>query len=144
MKGDADLGQSSIPCLARTARSNKEALLFEDFHVLCFGKFSAAVAKDQLSQLLKFCGARVFSDVESLKRIGKDARKVVVFDKETKINVDHLKAVCCHLNTIPVSLEWVTDSIANYKVQDLKDYVIKTDIQRHTDNSSLNQDVVLL
>ena len=26
---------------------------------------------DQLSQLLKFCGARVFSDVENLKRIGK-------------------------------------------------------------------------
>ena len=26
---------------------------------------------DQLSQLLKFCGAHVFSDVENLKRIGK-------------------------------------------------------------------------
>ncbi|PFX30426.1 Breast cancer type 1 susceptibility protein-like [Stylophora pistillata] len=50
VKGDADLGQSSIPCLARTARSNKEALLFEDFHVLCFGKFGAAVAKGERRQ----------------------------------------------------------------------------------------------
>ena len=34
---------------------------------------------DQLSQLLKFCGARVFSDVENLKRIGKVSLFVLLF-----------------------------------------------------------------
>ncbi|XP_078377813.1 LOW QUALITY PROTEIN: uncharacterized protein LOC144660966 [Oculina patagonica] len=126
VKGDSGLGQASIPRLARTARSDEEdTLLFEDFGVLCYGEFSAAVTKEQLSQLLKFCGASVYVDTEILKMMQKDRRKVVVIDKETRNNVDDINAICRQLNTKPVSLEWVTDSIANYKVQDFKDYIME-------------------
>ncbi|XP_068715646.1 breast cancer type 1 susceptibility protein homolog isoform X2 [Montipora foliosa] len=125
VKGDSGLGQNSIPLKARKARAKKDALLFHEFSILCFGGFGTAVTKDQLSQLLRFCGANVFSNLDSLKTTGMDHQKVVIIDKETHNNVDKIKALCRQLNTKAVSLEWVTDSIANYKVQDLRDYIVK-------------------
>lgn len=122
VKGDPEAAQSHVPNLARTTRETKGAVLFDGVSVVCFGDFSGAISKFHITQLVQFCGGQIInSKKEAASKKVSDLVVIVdpVISKQTTLLV---KDFCETFNTFPVSAEWVTDSIANYQLQDIEEY----------------------
>ncbi|EDO49384.1 predicted protein [Nematostella vectensis] len=132
VKGDHELGQSHIPRVARQARRKQRPLLLCNYNALCLDEFHGSVSKAQLYQLLHFCGANICSSTEELTGYQDqhpDVRSVLIIDKEDCQSLEAITGLARVLNIPAVTVEWVTDSIANFSAQDFEVYHVGSDVE---------------
>ena len=124
VKGDVEAAQSHVPHLARTTRENKGPLLFDSISVVCFGEFNAAITRDQVCHLVQYCGGHIIDfGNEFFKATSAMTDLVIICDSSLSQKTElQIKDLCERYNTFPVSVEWITDSIANYQLQDIEEY----------------------
>ncbi|XP_028395989.1 breast cancer type 1 susceptibility protein homolog [Dendronephthya gigantea] len=123
VKGDVEAAQSHVPNLARTTRENKDPLLFDGISVVCFGEFNGAISQGQIGQLVQYCGGEVIDNQEFIKHRPPVFDLIVICDTILSQRTGlQIKDLCKRHRTFPVSSEWITDSVANYQLQDIEEY----------------------
>lgn len=120
IKGDKSFGIHNGPMLSRTSTK----YLYESYEFLFIGNFESAdsVSLENITQLVVLNGAIVRRKAKEFSQDDQTKRKMVIFDeKAKKISLSIAKSL--KENQIEcVNKSWIIDSLACFKLRDLKDY----------------------
>ncbi|XP_056404384.1 breast cancer type 1 susceptibility protein isoform X2 [Hyla sarda] len=117
VKGDVINGRNHRG--PRRSRLGSDGLLLTDFEICCLGSFKD-MTRDDLEQMVSLCGASVAQDPSRFEhRLGTTCLVVVQPDKETDYAALRKKYRC-----LPITREWVLDSVSSYKLQAFDGYLV--------------------
>ncbi|XP_048223026.1 breast cancer type 1 susceptibility protein [Perognathus longimembris pacificus] len=105
----------------KRARESGEKL-FTGLEICCYGPFTN-MATDQLEWVLQLCGASVVKELSSLT-VGTGSHLIVVIQPDAWTEDSGFQAIGQLCEASVVTREWVLDSVALYKRQDLSTYLI--------------------
>ncbi|XP_042529954.1 breast cancer type 1 susceptibility protein isoform X2 [Dipodomys spectabilis] len=115
----------------KRARESQEKL-FTGLEICCYGPFTN-MAIDQLEWVLQLCGASVVKELSSIT-VGTCSPLIVVIQPDAWTEDSSFQAISQLCEASVVTREWVLDSVALYKRQDLGTYLI-TQIPYNEDSS---------
>lgn len=120
VRGDVINGRNHQgPKRARQALTEK---IFKDFEIYCCGPFTD-MTTEHLEWMVQLCGASVLKQPDLFTHTANSTAVVVVQPDAWKENVDY-RAIPQQSNVAVVTREWVLDSVACYKCQELSAYLV--------------------
>ncbi|NXM85623.1 BRCA1 protein, partial [Oenanthe oenanthe] len=120
VRGDVVNGRNHQgPKRARQALTEK---IFKDFEICCCGPFTD-MTTGHLEWMVELCGASVVKQPDLFSHTANSTAVVVVQPDAWKENMDY-RAIPQQSNVAVVTREWVLDSVACYKCQEISAYLL--------------------
>ncbi|NWQ82496.1 BRCA1 protein, partial [Columbina picui] len=120
VRGDVINGRNHQgPRRARQALTDK---IFKDFEICCYGPFTD-MTTEHLEWMVELCGASVVKQPHLFTRTRNSTAVVVVQPDAWMEDMDY-GAMQQKTNVAMVTREWVLDSVACYKCQELETYLV--------------------
>ncbi|XP_015741533.1 breast cancer type 1 susceptibility protein isoform X2 [Coturnix japonica] len=123
VKGDVINGRNHQgPKRARQSLAEK---IFKDFEICCYGPFTG-MSTGHLEWMLELCGASVVKQLHLFTH-KVNSTAVVVVQPDAWMEGTSYEAIQQKNNVIVVTREWVLDSVACFKCQELDAYLLSQD-----------------
>ncbi|NWX09683.1 BRCA1 protein, partial [Caloenas nicobarica] len=120
VRGDVINGRNHQgPRRARQALTDK---IFKDFEICCYGPFTD-MATEHLEWMVELCGASVVKQPHLFTRT-RNSTAVVVVQPDAWMEDTDYGVIQQKTNVAMVTREWVLDSVACYKCQELDTYLV--------------------
>uniref|UniRef100_H3AAR9 RING-type E3 ubiquitin transferase n=1 Tax=Latimeria chalumnae TaxID=7897 RepID=H3AAR9_LATCH len=123
VKGDVINGKNHEgPRRARQMSNDKIKLLLRGYEICCYGSFSD-MSPDQLEWMLKLCGACAVKE-PYLFSYSPNQTAVLVVQPDANSTTTDYRALQRKYNAMVVTREWILDSVACYRCQNLDAYLV--------------------